>query len=115
MHKPRVGVDIDLVQCFRLLMLEARVGFGIGFDRLVQFACGLDNIRKSLFVCERGRERARARASFWCMTELCVTTSINLKPHGSINPATHTAYTLSPMQEMWFSSRALPGRQRFSL
>ena len=115
MHKPRVGFDIDLVQCFSLLMLEARVGFGIGFDRLVQFACGLDNIRKSLFVCVCERKSARARASFWCMTELCVTTSINLKPHGSINPATHTACTLSPVQEMWFSSRALPGRQRFSL
>jgi len=51
LHKPRVGFDIDLVQCFSLLILEVRVGFGIGFDRLVQFACGLDNIRKSLFVC----------------------------------------------------------------
>jgi hypothetical protein len=50
MHKPRLSFDIVLVQCFSLLMLEARVGFGIGFDRLVQFACGLDNIRKSLFV-----------------------------------------------------------------
>ncbi len=58
MHKPRLSFDIVLVQCFSLLMLEARVGFGIGFDRLVQFACGLDNIRKSLFVCERERALA---------------------------------------------------------